>query len=121
MTSRLLPPEEWHRLAQAGLETVWAQLPDTTRVIVVEDEGRIVGCVTGMLILHAEGLWIAPEYRKRVSVWRRLIAGFWSLAAGYGCAGAWAASVSEDMTRVLQKMGAQRLPGDHYVIRRKEQ
>lgn len=116
MTTRVLPREEWHRLAATDLSTVWAHLPDTTRVIVVEDDGVIVGCVTGMLILHAEGLWIAPAYRKRVTVWRQLVSWFWRVADEFGCEGALTAAVNDDMRMLLARLHATPLPGDHFYM-----
>jgi hypothetical protein len=42
--TRLLPREEWARLAGTELETVYPVLPQGSHVIVIEDDGRIVGC-----------------------------------------------------------------------------
>lgn len=116
LTTRELPPAEWHRLAGANLADLWARLPATTRVIVVEDRGEIVGCVTGLLMLHAEGLWIAPSHRKRATVWRSLVARFWRVAGEFGCEGAWAAAVSDEMRDILTRLQARPLPGDHYLL-----
>jgi hypothetical protein len=75
MTRRILPAAEWSRLVGTELENVWPHLdPDRSVVIVVEDEGQIIGCWSAFDVLHAEGIWIAddaPPARPRRP------AGFW--------------------------------------------
>jgi hypothetical protein len=41
----------------------------------VEDGDSIVGCWAALNIVHVEGLWIHPDYRKRTAVQRRLWVG----------------------------------------------
>ena len=74
MTDRELPPQEWPRLSHTGLGPVLPVLdPRYTKVAVVEDEeGTIVGCWAALLLVHAEGLWVAEPYRGRTVVARRL-------------------------------------------------
>jgi hypothetical protein len=94
-----------------------AQLPSTTRVIVVEEAGNIVACVTGMLVLHAENLWIAPTHRKRAGVWRSLMRSFWGEVAGeFGTSGAWASSVTSEMQAVLTRLRGTPVPGHHVIL-----
>lgn len=116
MTTRLLPPDEWHRLEHAGMGSLWAELPETTRVIVLEDNGVMVGTVIGMLVLHAESLWIAPRHRKSVGVWRRLMRAFWTVAAEFGTKGAWASEVSDEMRDILTRLHATPVPGGHFIL-----
>jgi hypothetical protein len=118
MTTRLLPREEWHRLEGCGMDTLWARLPETTRVVVVEQEGQIVGCVTGMLILHAEGLWIDPAYRKQAGLWRRLMRAFWNVADEFGTSGAWASEVTPEMQDILIRLQGAPVPGSHFILPR---
>lgn len=121
LSTRLLPPEEWSRLADCGLGDLWASLPPaTTRIVVVEEDGEIVGHVTGVLMLHAEGAWIAPRHRKRVAVWRRLIEGFWRLADGWGCRAAWASAASDEMRHVLARLHGAPVTGDHVIVLKPE-
>lgn len=80
MTTRFLPVEEWPRLAGTLLETVWPGLdPASTRIIVVEEDGQILGCVTLFQAWHLDGAWIHPDYRRRVGVMRRLLKGLTEL------------------------------------------
>ena len=84
LTTRVLPPEEWDRLT-GEIGAVRDQLPpDRTTVLVVEDDGAIVGCWALLTIYHAEGVWVHPAYRKRTSVARRLWVGMWALVQSLG-------------------------------------
>lgn len=84
MTDRILPPEEWHKLAGTELGPALAALPpERTAILVVEDDaGQIVGCWALVLWYHAEGVWIAPAHRGKTSVARRLWRGMRALAQG---------------------------------------
>lgn len=76
ITSRVLPEDEWPRLAGTELETVWPHLdPSSACIRVVEDGGRIVGHAVLFSAWHLESAWIAPEYRRGVRVGRRLLSG----------------------------------------------
>lgn len=121
MLSRLLPPSEWHRLAETDLRSVVAGLdPSWVQVLVVEDKGAIVGCLTLMNVWHLEGLWIAPAYRQRVSVARRLWVGIHRLMAYVGAGAAVAGSITPEMDQMLAER-ASALPGRFYVLPRGEQ
>lgn len=73
-TVRVLPPEEWDRLAayepfkSNGLPTI-----DHWRVIIVEDDGKIVGFCCLFNAVHWEPWWIAPLYRGKPGILRQLI------------------------------------------------
>ena len=117
MTSRVLPPEEWPRLAETEAETVWPLLdPVRAQVLVVEDGAQIVGCWVLMNVLHAECLWIAEAHRKQASVGRRLWTGLRRLVQAAGCSGVWTASASADVAALLAHVGATKVVGDHYVM-----
>lgn len=73
MITRILPREEWPRLAGTLLESAWPLFNDTTRVLAVERNGEIVGCVSLFQEWRLDGVWIAPAERLRVSVFRRLL------------------------------------------------
>lgn len=116
MTSRVLPPAEWPRLAGTEAEGFVAHLTDAARVVVVEHDGAIVGCHVLQPVLHAEGLWIHPEYRKKASVARRL----WSTVRQtaretFGVQWVATGAASDDIRGLLEHVGAVKLP-DHYMV-----
>lgn len=117
MTTRILPPDEWARLAGTEAETVWPHLPPSAHVLVVEQDDQIVGCWVLMSVLHAECLWIASAHRGKASVARRLWAFMRRTAAGLGAPVVATAAVTDDVRRLLEHVGATKVPGDHYAMR----
>ena len=101
MTSRILPFEEWDRLPEYMDPIIASMSPGSCRICVVEDAGDIVGHLLLFPVLHAEGLWIAPQHRKRVSVLRHLLTRMKSGARSLGFDRVWGASDSDEMTRIL--------------------
>ena len=120
MTTRLLPASEWWRLP-ADAEIPWQGLnPQLHHIVVTERGGLITGCVVLMQALHAEFLWIAPAYRGRVSVGRRLLAAVRGYTRRWRFPTVLMAACSKQMAGILAGLGADRLPGDHYVLTIKE-
>lgn len=121
MTSRILPPTEWYRLDEVGAETVWKMLdPERGQILVIEDQGQIVGTLTLMSVLHAECLWIAPAHRRGFGVIKRLLDGMWRTARQSGATALWSGSVSDTMTNILHRLGASEVPGRSFVFPVKE-
>lgn len=87
LTTRVLPVEEWGKLAGTELGS---QLPvlepdeNVTRIFVVEDGERIVGCWAALRFVHAEGVWIDPVCRRGVAVQRRLLQFMKAQAVAWG-------------------------------------
>lgn len=114
LTTRVLPPAEWPRLSGTELEAVWPHLhPNTGTVLVVEDDGQIVGTWALMYVRHAEGCWVSPDHRGKTGVARRLLLGMRELA---GDGPLFTAAMSDDVREMLGRLHAQKLPGDHYVL-----
>lgn len=122
MTTRLLPAADWCRLdtvPEAGIP--WRAMdPHRNHVLVTEQDGQITGTLVLMQALHAECLWIAPAYRGRVSVFRRLRHAMLAYARAWRYPTVLMASMSKQMAAILAGLGADRLPGDHYVLTLKE-
>jgi ribosomal protein S18 acetylase RimI-like enzyme len=114
--ARVLERSEYGRLAGTELEAVAAHLPEAARVLVVEDDGAIVGCWSALPLWHLEGLWIAPEHRGRSSVARRLLAGMRGILRGLGARTALTAAVSDDVADMALRLGGFQLPGRHFVL-----
>jgi len=83
MLSRILPREEYHRLAVTGFPAFERALaPEDIRVLVTEEDGEIVSTLTAMRVVQFERMWINPKYRGNPSA-----VAVWSLAVA--CAKAW--------------------------------
>jgi N-acetylglutamate synthase-like GNAT family acetyltransferase len=117
VTTRLLPPEEWARLAGTELETVWPHLhAASAQIVVVEQDGQIVGCWALMRVVHVEGVWIAPAYRGKASVAKRLLQGMRRAAAQWGAKTVATAALTDDVRRLVAHLGGVALPGEHFVM-----
>lgn len=118
MTTRILPPEEWSRLdgTEAGPALPYLD-PLESRIIVVEDGARIVGCWAVLRLVHVEGLWIDPDYRKHPGVARRLFAATWRLVKAWAPRWVMTAAVTEDVKALLREhVGAVSIPGEMFVV-----
>ena len=74
MTSRVLPPDEWPRLQGTEAETLWPHLSaDNSRVLVVEQDGAIVGTWVVMRLVHVDAKQLPEVAQGRLT--RRPIRG----------------------------------------------
>jgi N-acetylglutamate synthase-like GNAT family acetyltransferase len=119
MTSRVLPREEWDRLAGTELAAVLAAAQHANAemiVLIVEDGEQVVGCWALLQCWHAEGLWVAPAHRGKAAVARRLLRLAASVAEQIGFRSVCTAALTPDVTKMLDAV-ATRLEGQHYVLR----
>ena len=117
MTDRILPYEEWARLAGTPLGDVAGQLnPATTQIAVVEDEaGQIVGCWAACTVVHAEGAWIAPVWRKHPRVTRRLWRRMRDMIRATGASRVVTGAESPVVAALLTRASAQPLPQEYLL------
>lgn len=118
MVTRLLPESEWSRLdpEHMRLPAIEPSAVDCD-VIVIEEDGEIIGCSTVMTCVHIEGTWIDPRYRRRVSVGRRLLHAMRDVVKQRGANGAWMCSVSENSRSLIeQKLHGMEVLGRHYTV-----
>lgn len=109
MIGRRLPRSEWHRLAGTQLETVVPVLRrERGRVLVVEREGEIVGCVALFRLWHLEGL----EIRQK-SATRALLGAIKAQTAQIPAVVSWAQNPI--VGEFLERLGADVMPGQHYA------
>ena len=109
MTARVLPRKEWHRLTGTQLETVVPVLRrERGRVLVVEQDGAIVGCVALYRLWHLEGLEI-----KRPSSTRALLGAIKAQTAQMPGVVSWAQNPI--VGEFLERLGAEVMPGRHYA------
>jgi hypothetical protein len=118
MTTRILPPDEWSRLAHTEAGPALAYLdPAESRIVVVEDSDRIVGCWAVLRLVHVEGLWIDPAYRKGSSVARRLFQATWRIVRAWAPRWVMTAAVTDDVKALLREhVGAVAIPGEMFVV-----
>lgn len=115
LRSRLLPRDEWPRLANTELAEA-ELLPAGSEIVVVEVDDEIVACWGVFRMVHVEGCWVAPAYRGNAGVWRRLLTGMHHTAQAMGAHTVLTASLAPEVSALLDKLGATELPGRHYVL-----
>ena len=118
MTTRILPHDEWTKLAETDLGPLVAVLdPEKATIFVVEDAtGTIIGCWSLLKCLHAEGLWVAPDHRKAAGVFRQLLATMRQELHARHEGVLWTSSVSPEVDRLVTHSGGLPIPGTHYAI-----
>lgn len=117
MNSRILPFDEWSKLAHTEAAAVYPYLdPARAHIVVVEQDGAIIGCHVLMDILHAECLWIDPAFRGRTSVARRLWTRVQATAKALGVRTMVTSACDDRVRGLLEHVGAVKLNGDHFVV-----
>ena len=116
-STSVLPVEELSRLEKTDAGIPWERLGPSAKVVVVAREGEIVGCHALVPVLHAECLWVHPEYRGKTSVPRRLWNAIRSTAREeFGVQSFATAAMTDDIRRLLDHVQATKLDGDHYLV-----
>lgn len=115
--ARILPRDEWSKLEGSNAPLFGWVNPGDVDIIVVEDDGRIVACLTVLRVTHFEGLWVDPE-RKGIGAARALLRQAMELARVRGDQWAMGAAEKGDirMARLLDRLGGKILPIDPYVL-----
>ncbi len=117
MTTRVLPPDEWHRLVGTEAETLWPHCdPANTQIVVVELGGAIIGAWTVLRVVHVECVWIREDYRGRYGVVRRLLRGMREAAQSWGAKTVVTGALTDQVRSLIASLGGSKLAGDHYVI-----
>lgn len=108
--ARILPVEEYGRLVGTQLETVVPILPPEGKVLVVEEQERILACCAVYPLWHLEGLDVRPQTRRSGL---QLLALIRCVTASLPGVVAWAQNPRVEP--LLEKLGAQWLVGKHYA------
>lgn len=117
LVTRILPPAEYPRLADTESAEFIPLLTESSKVLVIEDDGRIVGCEIFQLILHGEGLWIHPDYRGKTSVARRLWVGMKkTVKEHFGVQWFATSAATPQVHDLLVHVGAVRVPVENYMV-----
>lgn len=115
--TRILPPNEWHRLRVTNAMDVWSDLPHSSCAVVVERNGEIIGSDLLVPVLHAECLWVHPEHRGKASVARRLWPAIRQAAREeFGVRSFAAVGVTKEVEGLLVHCHAKKLDGEHFIV-----
>ena len=115
--ARILPPEEWPRLAGTEADTVWHRLdPVNTRVVVVERDGQIVGTWLALRAVHVECLWIDHAHRHVSGISRRLLMAMRRVVQDWGASAVLTHALTNEVRGLIQHAGGTEVPGREYII-----
>lgn len=116
--ARLLPPEEWaEKLAGTDAGVLSAHLaPADTRMLVVEQDGTVVGTWVVTREVHVECVWIHPDHRHAPGIVRRLITGMYRIARDWHARIVWTGALTDEVRTLITKLGGQPLPGQMYAL-----
>jgi hypothetical protein len=116
-TVRILPREEYPRLADLPFASRGLPDPDRTIILVAEDDaGTIVGLWAAMTAIHLDGLWVEPSYRKHSRVAVQLLRGMKALLQRHGLIQSFTYVESAEVLMLALKAGFTRLPGDLLIL-----
>lgn len=112
MIARILAPEEWSKLEHLDLAGLLPYTePQNIAICVVEDEGgKVIACLAALQVTHLEGVWIAPEHRRRGGVLRSLLRQAFALPAARKEQWAFGTAATEEMTTYLARLGGVQIP-----------
>ena len=114
MTSRVLDPLEHGRLDGTEIEEALPLFPGA-RVIVVEEEGVIIGHLLLAPMWHAEGFYVAPAYRGR-GVDVELVAEMHATARAMGLGTVFPAAETDGMVAYVERLGAVEIPARWFAL-----
>jgi hypothetical protein len=119
MKARILGFEEWDRLQpETSPENplIPGTSPHNMAVVVVEDDGKIIGSLSVLRASHFEGLWVAPKYRGNAGIMRSLIRQGTALARVRGESWVFGGAADYRMRDFITRLGGIKVPMDLYIM-----
>lgn len=118
MTDRILPQAEWGKLAQMEIGRALPYMnPEDVTICVVEDGDQIIGAWAVLRVVQLEGVWIAPEHRKKGRVAAKLLNRTMEVARSLAPHWAYTGAETPEVADLLTKhLGAVKYPVDTYLI-----
>ena len=112
--ARILPVEEWGRLQAEQLPPTIPYVPphDVAVVVVEDDAGEIVACMSVLKVTHFEGVWVDPAWRGNAGVMRPLLRQAYAVPAVRGERWVFGGAKDGDglMARFLARLGGVAMP-----------
>lgn len=84
----------------------------------INGDGEVVGVWCAMLVLHAEPIWVRPDYRKHPSLLKRLWGAFREIASDLGARQAVSVVLesNRETVRLAEWVGAEKLKGSVWML-----
>lgn len=119
MKTRLLPPEEWGRLAGSELEPALPLLPGARVLVCETEDGAIVGHLALVPMWHVEAAEVEPTFRG-TGVLQALVAAMHVEARALGITTVFPAAATDGMVHFVTRLGAVEIPARWFALAVKE-
>jgi len=106
----ILDKSEYSRLLGLLPDNSWIPDPSISRVVVAEDDGRIVGFWVGQMQFHVEPVWVHEEYRNGIA-----LGCMWKCVKQMLPKRYWAFSDSNQISAYLKRLGLKRSQYEVYI------
>ncbi len=118
MKVRYLPANEWVKIQKPQIPPLFPYVnPSDVAVIVVEnDDGEVIACVSALKITHFESLWIHPDHRGNAGVGRALLRKAFGIASAWGSKWVFGDIESEQMKGFVERLGGIEIPAKFYAV-----
>lgn len=120
ITSRILPPEEWDKLAEREPFASGGGLPDPQHalILVVEEDDQILAHTLLIEAVHWH-FYIEPEHQKRAPVFGRLLTGGMALLQERRVEAAHTTihDLLPEVQAMAERFGFVKAPGSLYILR----
>jgi len=123
LTRRVLPPEEWDKVAGIPpFNTGGLPNPEYWRIVVVERDGQIVACCSLFDTVHWDMFWVAAESQGAAGVFRELLLGGAEVMLTYGIRQVHTTVPDgrPELVAMLDRFGFERAPGALYTYTRED-
>ena len=118
MTTRFLPPDEWHKLEGTPFGPLREQMsPETTQLLVVEDDlGVVVGTWAVVILPHLEGFWVHPDHQGKAGVAKNLLREMFRHLKAAGLPQILTHAPQSTVAGFLERLGAKPIQGSAYIL-----
>lgn len=100
--------------AQEFLKTM--KYPEDVTVVVLEDEGRVVGHCCVAPVTHFENIYLDPQYRGNPAAGKKLLEAAYSSARAQGDAWVMVFVGDAKIASMVQRLNGKHVSGDTYVL-----
>lgn len=115
MSVRVLPASEWDRLPETP-HIAYAVPPQDSRLVVLEENGEIVGTLFVARVTHFENLWLSPSKRGNAKAAMELVEEAYRQARSFGSTWAWGASDTDKASAIIKRVGGKELAVKTFII-----
>lgn len=115
MSTRILKRREFDKLG-AEKKSLFDSFPKDSRVIVAEEDGKIVGHWAAIPYWHVECFEVYDGHKQKAGVAKGLLRTMFNLMKSMGIKTVLTASISEEVDKYLARLHATELPGKHFVM-----